>query len=369
MKIKLVNRYLKILFSYYIGKPFFKPDTISMIVSKNCNLKCCMCDFWKDQKNVEHDPLTLDDYIRIFRQFKDYGVNAVQFTGGETLLFKDIFTILKEAKSIGLKTMMVTNGTLIDDEKAEKIAKYVDTLYISVDGPTSEIQDRVRGVEGTFQKIVDGVGRLVSARLNRQGNEKGQIIFVSTMSPESFHDPEEMDALAKRLKIDRVIYNSASTVQYAHTTLLNTFGDENNEGVFERYNLMVDKILELMEKPGSLIKPNPFYLEFSREFVKGNKKYYHIPCYGGAYNGALVGLDGEVYPCCAWNKPLGNLKSTSFMEIWELKETQQIRKMIKAGKCPVCFHHTRSFDFIVRSPLLLNNFPKLYKYFRSLGSF
>ena len=82
-----------------------------------------------------------------------------------------------------------------------------------------------------------------------------------------------------------------------------------------------------------------------------------------------VSVNGEVFPCCAWNKPIGNIKEKTFSAIWESAEAKEIRKKIRAKQCPMCHHHTRTFDYIIYSPFLIKNPLKLLKGYRKLASF
>ena len=117
MNLGLANRYLKIITSYLLGYPFYPPDSVSIIITNSCNLKCMMCDFWKDIQPASGG-LTLNELKALFDDLKGLGTRMVQLTGGEPFLRKDLVQILREAKGRGLETAAVTNGTLINDENA-----------------------------------------------------------------------------------------------------------------------------------------------------------------------------------------------------------------------------------------------------------
>ncbi len=363
MNIAILSRYFKIVASYYTGYPLFKPDTISVIVYNSCNLKCQMCDFWRDNKNSALT--TLETYIIFLKDIADYGVKKVQFTGGEPLLNKDIYELLITAKDFGLSTMMVTNGTLISDKNVELLVKNLDTIYISVDAPNEEQHDRIRGVAGAFKKTTNGIKLLVDTR--NKYSLKTRIIVCSTIVPDGIHDPEDMLNLIKELGADWIIYNPASSVSYGNTQLKDKFSDNNIS--MNKYDGMVNKIIEIMGDSSNSIRSNPFYLESSKKFLRQNKRFVYIPCYGGGYNGPLLSVNGEIFPCCAWNRSIGNIKEKSFSSIWESAEAKEARKKIRAKQCPMCHHHTRTFDYIICSPFLIKNPLKLLKGYKKLASF
>jgi len=347
MKNKLFGRYIKVIASYFLGHPLYSPDSISIIVSDRCNLKCIMCDFWKDNKQPS-EGISLDEFKKLFADLKKYNVRMVQLTGGEPFLRGDLFEILECAKTQGLETALVTNGTLINEKNVLRFARNIDLVYVSLDSPVGSQHENIRGVGGIFEKISRSVTLLTDTIKNNR--LPARVIFTSTITPESIHEPEKMVTLAKKLMINGIIYNPASSVYYGNTTLKSNRPKTDTPG--ENYDNMINKIISLMDDPRNLIRSNPFYLNASKEFLKGNKKFYKFHCFSGGYNGPLIGFDGTVFPCCAWNTPLGNIRQEPFSRIWNSKLTQETRKKIKKGQCPVCYHHTRTFDFILRAPFL-----------------
>jgi len=362
MLFKLLNRYSKIIASYNLGHPFYVPDSVSVIVTNKCNLRCEMCDFWKDGNN-NRNIITLDEFETLFRDLCSYGVRAVQFTGGEPFLRRDLSEVLKSAKVNNLNTTLITNGTLVDADNAMQYAANTDLFYISLDTPSKEQHETIRGVPGIFDKIIKSITLLVRTIKNNSFSSK--VVLCSTITPKAIHDPEKMVELAKHLGVDGIIYNPATSVNYGYTTLKSTlFNDDVSRNA---YCEMIDKIIRLAsDNTRSLIRSNPFYLAASKEFLNGNKKYYRFSCYSGGYNGPLIGFDGTIFPCCAWNIPLGNIREQSFSNIWRSSHVKGIRRKIKKGQCPVCYHHNRTFDFVVRAPLLFKNFNTLLDGYKTI---
>ena len=66
---------------------------------------------------------------------------------------------------------------------------------------------------------------------------------------------------------------------------------------------------------------------------------------------------------------MGSITKKSFSRIWSSPEAKEIRRKVKAKQCPMCHHHTRTFDYIIQSPLLIKNPIKLFKGFKKLSSF
>lgn len=360
-KLRLMGRWLVRLISYAAGIPLGKPELVAFILAERCNLRCQMCDVWKVTEN-RPGYLVLANYERLFKELARYGVRKVQFTGGETLVRKDLVEITQRARQAGLETRMVTNGTLITEQNATALAECFDTIYISIDAPREELHDKIRGVPGTFQKCMRTIRCLDEAR--KRNSFPLRIVITSVMTPDGLHDPQEMVDLVKRCGADEVIYNPASNSGDGYAPLRSPFSD--HPEAMPRYDAMADKILQLMRQKGSPIRSNPFFIEASKRFLREDKKAYHFPCFTGAYDGPHIDVTGEVYPCCSWTVSMGNVSGQSFQTIWTSQRAAQIRKQIRKKQCPMCHHHTRTFDYIAWAPFLIHSPKRLFQGYRQL---
>jgi MoaA/NifB/PqqE/SkfB family radical SAM enzyme len=97
-----------------------------------CNLKCGMCNFWKQEPGSE---LETGEFFKIIDDLAGLGTKAISFSGGEPLLRKDIFGLIKYGKRRGLIVHLATNGTLVDEENARKLRdSEIDAISVSLDG-------------------------------------------------------------------------------------------------------------------------------------------------------------------------------------------------------------------------------------------
>ena len=76
--------------------------------------------------------------LRLFNKLMDEipdSVTRIFFGGiGEPLYHPDIIYMLRRAKETGCSVEIITNGTLLNHEKAEKIVDMrLDTLWLSLD--------------------------------------------------------------------------------------------------------------------------------------------------------------------------------------------------------------------------------------------
>ena len=84
----------------------------------------------------------------------------VNVTGGEPLLRKDRFDVMKRVHAMGFPWGMVTNGSLITDETVRQMKDAgMGSISVSVDG-LYEAHDSIRRLPGAFARIVEMIRRL-----------------------------------------------------------------------------------------------------------------------------------------------------------------------------------------------------------------
>jgi len=112
----------------------------NIVVTNRCDLQCFYCFFFAKKMGYVYEP-TLDQIrkmLKLMREEKPVPANAVQLTGGEPLMRKDIVDIIKIAKEEGYDHVQLnTNGIRFSQslEFTKKIREAgVNTIYLSFDG-------------------------------------------------------------------------------------------------------------------------------------------------------------------------------------------------------------------------------------------
>jgi MoaA/NifB/PqqE/SkfB family radical SAM enzyme len=127
-------------------------------LTNRCNLRCPYCGLESGPENKIND-LPLEKVKEAIDILADYGIRRVELTGGEPLLHTNLFEILEYASSKGVSLGLITNGTLISEEFAKRLARYkVHSLKMSLDG-LRDTNDSTRG-KGTFDKVVNAIGHI-----------------------------------------------------------------------------------------------------------------------------------------------------------------------------------------------------------------
>jgi len=129
-----------------------------------CNLECSHCFISCSPHNDSFGYLSLASVERMLKESIAQGVKEYYFTGGEPFLNREIVPILEKALEYG-PTTVLTNGTVLQPvwlqrlRTAEERGVYSLEFRVSIDGPTAEINDPIRGPR-TFQRAMQGVGLL-----------------------------------------------------------------------------------------------------------------------------------------------------------------------------------------------------------------
>ena len=130
-----------------------------------CNLECSHCFISCSPHNDKFGYLSLESVERSLAESVRWGVKEYYFTGGEPFLNREIVPILQRTLEYGPATVL-TNGTVLKPEwldqlrQAEAKGVYSLEFRVSIDGPTPEINDPIRGPR-TFERAMKGVGLLV----------------------------------------------------------------------------------------------------------------------------------------------------------------------------------------------------------------
>lgn len=142
--LRLIGRYSKVLASYFLGYALYLSDSVSIVITNRCNLKCLMYEFWKENKQ-DSEILDLAELEVLFKDIHALGTRNVILTDGEPFLRRDLIDILKMARSIGLETLTVTNSTLINTDNVLDFVKHTNLVYVSLDAPTKLQHERIGG--------------------------------------------------------------------------------------------------------------------------------------------------------------------------------------------------------------------------------
>ena len=122
-------------------------------VTNRCNLKCPVCFANANYAGYVYEPSMeqVTSMLENLRANKPVPAQALQFSGGEPTIRKDLPAMVRKAKELGFNHVEVNSNGLrfaedVDYCKELKAAG-VSTIYLQFDGLTSEVYKYIRGVD------------------------------------------------------------------------------------------------------------------------------------------------------------------------------------------------------------------------------
>lgn len=172
------------------------PLYVVLNLTNNCNLSCLHCFNNSPNQCIKNvNDLSDIKILSIIDELIDLNVANVCFSGGEPFMReKLLFKCLYKLSKANIRTSIVTNGTLINKYKAEYLKVLgVKEIQVSLDGSCSEIHEKLRNVQGCFDKAINAIKLL---------NEQGVITSVSlTVNKWNVSDIENVSELVYQLGI------------------------------------------------------------------------------------------------------------------------------------------------------------------------
>jgi sulfatase maturation enzyme AslB (radical SAM superfamily) len=126
-------------------------STIILDPTGRCNLHCCHC-YAEAYRDLHPSKEALLGIVSLLPE----GIN-VNLVGGEVMVREDIYELIQACVQRGHRTSIATNATLINSGVAKALARAgVSTVSCSLDGPSPEVHDVVRG-RGAFRRALKGI--------------------------------------------------------------------------------------------------------------------------------------------------------------------------------------------------------------------
>ena len=298
-------------------------------LTERCNLSCTHCY----QTGGRTDELSLNEIRALLAEIADmlrawtiaYELEfsaSLNVTGGEPLLRRDLFEIIGEMAAGGFAVYLLTNGTLVDKDKAAQLAALgVKGVQVSIEGP-EDIHDSIRG-KGSFAAACRGISHLVAA-----GNKVTMNATLSEMNAGKVREMVELCASlgAQRFGFSRLVPSGRGA----------GLADRMIEP--ERLREIYEAVFALPAAGVEIVTGDPVA---SQMRTGGGTDDCGTVATGGcaaAISGLTILPDGTVVPCRRLPIPLGNVRQDSLREIWaDSPILEQLRDRDRyAGSCGTC---------------------------------
>lgn len=103
-----------------------KPKRVIIEITDKCNFRCKHC--FANKNDLE---LSVSSWKRIFENICKEKIQSITITGGEPLLYKDLFVLLKQLHLRKTLLTLDSNASLINEENIKLIEKYFKKVRVS----------------------------------------------------------------------------------------------------------------------------------------------------------------------------------------------------------------------------------------------
>ncbi len=253
-------------------------------VTDRCNFHCVGCYSYVNERNCKID-LSFEQICYELDELSENGVGLIVISGGEPFIRDDIDQICKYAKSLGMITRIITNGTMPHD-RYKKAIPYLNQISVSVDGyneNVSFIRDK-----GTMPKVIETVKMLK--------NEGAAVNLVFTLHHLNSSYLNEYRMLAESLGVTH------------NFSILTTSSDDEALADYVLNKEDFDKVNEYLKQHRAIITDSALESE-------------GLACKTRCAAGKMmvsIAADGTVYPCHMLHVDelkLGNLICTKLRDI------------------------------------------------------
>ena len=313
-------------------------------ITSQCNLKCRHC-YIEATESAKDNEMTTEEGKAFIDDLSEMKIPVLMFSGGEPLVRRDLFELAAYAVEKGLRIVLSTNGTLIDDFTAQLIKEAgFQYVGVSIDG-SEAIHDEFRGEKGAFAAAISGIRAAKAA-----GNRTGVRFTLNSLNQQDL--PAVME-LIEQEKVDRFcMYHLVYAGRGSDMKKLDLPAEEKRKVAqlliekaldFDRRGVEIEILTTDNHADGLYLldyieKTNPGRVDEVRQLLE-----MHGGCSAGDRM-ADVDYLGNVHPCQFWSDLiLGNVRERKFGEIWnDLQANDGILARLRSkpeqlnGQCGRC---------------------------------
>lgn len=189
--------------------------SVSIACSPKCNLKCPHCIY--DAGGNGSNSLKQSEKISLLEESYRLGARFLQICHeGEPLLDTNVPVLIQKASSLGMKTFIYTNGTLITRDMADFLFENEVCLGVKLDSLNDEIFNCMLGVKKA-NEVYQGIKNLIDAGYNetfyRDGKKYTRLSLVCTLTSVNTKNIEGIKKVAKYCWDNNIFFGAARLEQ------------------------------------------------------------------------------------------------------------------------------------------------------------
>ncbi|MBF0175408.1 MAG: SPASM domain-containing protein [Magnetococcales bacterium] len=282
-----------------------KPDSLPTYFwiepTNHCNLHCIMCPNGTGQVAFAKGCMSLSLFEEIIRQISPFASSVTLAVGGESLVHKDFFAMVRHAGAHGLKVLLNTNATLLNAERGRQLLDSgLTSISFAFDGFNKTQYEKAR-VGANFERTLGHILEFLRQKKERASTRPYTVLSMLMLDPEG-----------------------------------STAADQ--ETFLSQFKGLIDEV-RLRE----VATWGPVFKETNQFSFRKNQQLYP-PC-SRLWSTAVVAWNGDVLPCIYdvnHDYILGNILEETFIDIWNGAKMVALRESMLNGTyrhvLPLCEH-------------------------------
>jgi SynChlorMet cassette radical SAM/SPASM protein ScmE len=307
------------------------PRKVDIDITNRCNLRCDYCYHFSSEGDVRGD-LPTDEWLRFFDELGNCAVMNVTLAGGEPFTRPDLFELIDGIVRNRMRFSILSNGTLIDEDRAARLARTgrCDAVQVSIDGSCAKIHESCRG-NGSFEKTVEAVRILqdhripVAVRVTIHHRNVDDLENIARFLLEDLGLPSFSTNAASYLGLCRTHTDTVSLTIEDRVTAMRTLRMLNN-----RYGCRIGA------QAGPLADARDWavMLERSRTGAVPTSTGGFLSSCGCSRSGLAVRADGVYVPCPLLPMiELGRINRDPLVDVW--RHHPELLRLRERGRIPL----------------------------------
>lgn len=316
------------------------PWQISFYPTYRCNIRCKIC--WKqafEEPIDRSEEVGKERMLELVDEAADLGVKYWVLGGGGELMLRSgaVMPMVERIRERGMNGLIQTNFTRWNDAQFEKLVEMQwDTINISLDGPTPEINDAIRD-QHDYAKVVGNIKRLQEIK-RAHGSVFPIINITSVVTNLNYDKLKGFIDLSESLGMSPGGLALVDLIIYGENDKAFMLSDEQRAQLPQ---LVDEAIAYAVEKDVTC-----FYLAYRKGLASGQlmdaMDLFHEPedrlsprsmCFEPFYHMVIM-PEGKTGPCCTFHDPekAQTVWNTPLKDVWLGPYMQEVRRRLLQGK-------------------------------------
>lgn len=275
------------------------PFYVQFYITKQCNLRCQMCNIVDSNKNQED--VSLEKIRDIAANLRKIGAGIVLLTGGEPFLRKDIPEIVKILKTEKLNVRLQTHGFRTNRELLKECLRNgaVD-INISLDTLDESLQDSINQIPFSWRSALETISYIT----NTFPNKDRLCALGCVLSKYNYKEIPDIvrfaDTIGWYVSVVPIHATDAGEdYNFRSRSKSLTFDSAQHTEIDE----MIDQLISMRKRGYALFDSVP-YLESCKSFIRTGKPNWRDKKTGVCDSPGLyfaIRPNGAFAPCCDHN--------------------------------------------------------------------